>query len=128
MRTLRNLSEWRSRLRLVLGVLGMVGLLAAALPAIGAGAAAVVAAAAPSATIEIENFKFLPPDLTVAAGTTVVWKNSDDSPHRIADKNGAYASVALDTNDSYSRTFFTPGVYYYLCSIHPYMVGTIVVK
>ena len=128
MRTIRSLSEWRLRLGLVLGGLGMAALLAAALPAIDAGAAAVAAAAARTATIQIDNFKFTPPDLAVAAGTTVIWKNRDDSPHRVADKNGAFASAALDTDDSYSRTFATPGIYHYFCSIHPYMVGTIVVK
>jgi plastocyanin len=128
MRTIRSLSEWRLRLGLILGGLGMAALLAAALPAIDAGAAAVAAAAARTATIQIDNFKFTPPDLAVAAGTTVIWKNRDDSPHRVADKNGAFASAALDTDDSYSRTFATPGIYHYFCSIHPYMVGTIVVK
>jgi plastocyanin len=64
----------------------------------------------------------------VAAGTTVIWKNGDDSPHRVADINGAYASAALDTDDSFSHTFATPGVYRYICSIHPYMKGEIVVK
>jgi plastocyanin len=58
----------------------------------------------------------------------VTWKNGDDSPHRIADVGGAYASAALDTEDSYSHTFATPGVYKYFCSIHPYMVGTVIVK
>ena len=58
----------------------------------------------------------------------MIWKNADDSPHRIADDDGGYASAALDTDDSYSHTFATPGVYNYICSIHPYMVGKIVVK
>ena len=85
---------------LLLGGIGVAALLAAAVPAVGAGGAAVVAAAVQSATIEIGNFRFAPADLTIAAGTTVTWKNADDSPHRIADRNGAYASAALDTDDS----------------------------
>ncbi len=116
------------RLGALLFGMGMAALTAAALPAIGASGQAGIATAAHAATIEIANFKFAPPDLTVPAGTTVTWKNADDSPHRIADKNGAYASAALDTDDSYSHTFATPGVYGYICSIHPYMVGKIVVK
>lgn len=117
----------RRRIPLVCG--GVAALLATAiLPAIGAHDAAAVASAAQIATIQIANFKFGPPDLTVAAGTTVTWKNADDSPHRIAANNGAYASPALDTDDSFSHTFATAGVYKYFCSLHPYMVGTIVVK
>jgi plastocyanin len=115
------------RISLLLGGIGVAGLLAAALPPAGAGSAPPVAAAT-SATIEIANFKFAPPDMTVTAGTTVIWKNADDSPHRVADLNGAYASAALDTDDSFSHTFATPGVYRYICSIHPYMQGEIVVK
>ena len=113
---------------LLLGGMGVAGLLAAGIPAIGAGGVASVAAAARITTVEIVNFAFAPKDLTVTAGTTVTWKNADDSPHRIADINGAYASAALDTEDSFSHTFATPGVYKYFCSIHPYMKGTIVVK
>ncbi len=89
---------------------------------------AAVAAATRTATIQIDNFAFTPPDLTVTPGTTVTWKNADDSPHRIADKKGAYRSAALDTDDSYSHTFATPGVFDYVCTIHPYMVGKIVVR
>jgi plastocyanin len=119
------------RLGVLLFGMGMAALTAAALPAVGASGEAVVsatAAAAHTATVEIANFKFAPPDLTVTAGTTVVWKNADDSPHRIADVGGGYASAALDTDDSFSHIFATPGVYNYICSIHPYMKGKIVVK
>ncbi len=37
-------------------------------------------------------------------------------------------SKALDTDDSYSFTFTTPGTYQYFCYIHPHMTGTIVVE
>ena len=117
----------KARLCLALGGVGMAALVAAAIPAVGAGGAAAVAAAR-TMTVQIDNFTFAPADLTVSAGTTVTWKNADDSPHRIADKNGAYSSAALDTDDSFSHTFTTPGVYNYFCSIHPYMVGKITVK
>jgi plastocyanin len=58
----------------------------------------------------------------------VTWKNEDDSPHRIGDKNGTFKSAALDTDDSFSHTFAAPCVYPYICTIHPYMVGKIIVK
>jgi plastocyanin len=125
---LAKVKPLQRRIDVLFGGIGVVGLLAAALPAVGAGSAVMVAAAAPSATVEIANFKFAPLDLTVSAGTTVIWKNADDSPHRVADINGAYASAALDTDDSFSHTFATPGVYRYICSLHSYMKGEIVVK
>ena len=85
-------------------------------------------AAASAATVKIDNFAFLPATLTVTPGTTVTWKNEDDSPHRIGDKNGTFTSAALDTDDTFSHTFAAPGEYPYICTIHPYMVGTIIVK
>ncbi len=106
--------------------------------ALGAATAAVLAAvvlpghaqtAAPAAAVSIDNFTFTPPTLTVKAGTTVTWINKDDIPHGIASANNAFTkSKALDTDDSYSFTFTTPGTYQYFCYVHPHMTGTIVVQ
>jgi plastocyanin len=112
----------------LLGTVGMAALLAAALPRLTAAGETAVKAAASTATVQIDNFVFTPATLTVAAGTTVTWKNEDDSPHRIGDKDGTFKSAALDTDDTFSHTFATPGVFPYICTIHPYMVGKIVVK
>ena len=118
----------RRRLGLVVGAVAVTGLLAAALPELTAAGEAVVAAAASPATVEIDNFTFAPATLTVTAGTTVTWKNADDSPHRIGDQNGTFKSAALDTDDTFSHTFAAPGEYPYICTMHPYMVGKIVVR
>ena len=118
----------RRRLGLVVGAVGVTGLLAAALPELTAAGEAVVAAAASAPTVKIDNFTFAPATLTVTAGTTVTWKNEDDSPHRIGDKKGTFKSAALDTDDTFSHIFAAPGEYPYICTIHPYMVGKILVK
>ena len=82
-----------------------------------------------AAAISIDNFTFTPPTLTVKAGTTVTWTNKDDIPHGIGSATNAFAkSKALDTDDSYSFTFTTPGTYKYFCYLHPHMVGSIVVE
>jgi plastocyanin len=112
----------------LLGAVGAAALLAAGIPGLTAGGEAVVAAAASTATVNIENFKFAPGTLTVPAGTTVVWKNEDDSPHRIGDRTGTLKSAALDDGDTFSHTFAAPGEYAYICTLHPYMGGKIVVK
>jgi len=128
LRPIVNPAPRRRRSALVLGAVGVTALLAAALPKLTAAGEAVVQAAASPATIDIDNFAFAPATLTVAAGTTVTWKNEDDSPHRIGDKNGTFKSAALDTDDTFSHTFAAPGEYPYICTIHPYMVGKIIVK
>ena len=80
-------------------------------------------------TVTIDNFFFTPGTLTVKAGTTVTWTNRDDIPHGIGATNNAFPkSKALDTDDSYSFTFTTPGTYQYFCYLHPKMVGSIVVE
>ena len=83
----------------------------------------------PAGGVSIDNFTFTPPTLTVKAGTTVTWTNRDDIPHTVASSNNAFKkSGALDTDDSYSFTFTTPGTYHYFCYIHPRMMGSIVVE
>lgn len=85
--------------------------------------------AAPGSAVSIDNFTFTPPSLTVKAGTTVTWTNKDDIPHGIAAANNEFKrSKALDTDDSFSFTFTTPGSYKYFCYLHPHMTGTIVVE
>jgi plastocyanin len=88
--------------------------------------------AAPAGPVEvrIDNFTFAPGTLTVPAGTTVKWVNRDDIPHTVVseDKSTTFKSKAMDTDDSYSYTFTKPGTYSYFCSIHPKMVGKVVVE
>jgi plastocyanin len=112
----------------LLGAVGATAVLAAALPELSAADGVAAVAAATPATVNIENFKFAPPTLTVPAGTTVVWKNEDDSPHRIGDTTGLLKSTALDTDATFSHTFGAPGEYPYICTLHPYMRGKIIVK
>jgi len=121
-----NPAPRRRRIALLLGAVAVTALLAVAVPKLTA--AGEVAVAASPAAVKIDNFAFAPATLTVTAGTTVTWKNEDDSPHRIGDKNGTFKSAALDTDDTFSHTFAAPGEYPYICTIHPYMAGKIIVK
>ena len=78
--------------------------------------------------VKIDNFVFTPERLTVKAGTTVTWTNHDDIPHSVASKERLIKSKVMDTDESYSFTFPTPGEYTYFCSLHPHMTATIVVE
>jgi plastocyanin len=98
---------------------GLLGLLAGA---------AVMAAPAADTAVKIDNFTFAPQRVTVKAGTTVTWTNQDDIPHTVTSATKAFRSKALDTDDKFSFTFTTAGVYEYFCSLHPHMTGTIVVE
>jgi plastocyanin len=93
-------------------------------------AAATSQSTAMSVKVEIDNFDFSPMTMTVTPGTTVTWTNHDDIPHTVvsADESKLFKSPPLDTDDAYSFTFQKPGTYRYFCSVHPKMVGMIVVK
>jgi plastocyanin len=97
-------------------------------PAVGALLAYGAVAAQEPNEVTIDNFTFGPKELTVAVGTTVKWVNHDDTPHIVVDKNKAFRSKALDTNDSFSFTFTSAGTFDYFCGLHPHMVGKISVQ
>jgi plastocyanin len=79
--------------------------------------------------IDIRNFAFAPKTITVPAGARVVWINRDEEPHVVTSAGAQFtSSKALDTSDSYGVTFSKQGTYTYYCSIHPMMVGTIIVQ
>ncbi|MBV8340838.1 MAG: cupredoxin family copper-binding protein [Gammaproteobacteria bacterium] len=85
------------------------------------------AANAPAIVIA-RQFMFAPVSIDVPVGSTVTWTNKDDEPHTVVSDAGLFRSAALDTNESFSFRFDKPGTYRYACSIHPRMVGTIVVR
>ena len=81
--------------------------------------------------ISITDFVFAPSTLTVKAGSPVTWVNQGNTAHQVvSDKSSAvqFSSNEMQRGYSYSFTFTKPGTYPYHCSIHPSMVGTIIVE
>ncbi|MGE7956786.1 cupredoxin domain-containing protein [Pseudomonas sp. NPDC089530] len=78
--------------------------------------------------IDIREFMYSPKDVQVTAGTRVTWVNDDQIPHTVAETHKLFHSAALDTNDSFSYVFETPGTYEYFCVLHPQMIGKIIVN
>ena len=73
-------------------------------------------------------------NIEVAPGTTVTWDNRGRNEHNLLPVKGSGWGVEVDAfqpGDTYRRTFDTPGVYHYYCSIHGTtdggMIGTVVV-
>jgi len=85
-----------------------------------------------SNTVTIKDFDFNPSSLTVASGTTVTWVNQGSAPHTVTSDQSSPIQFGsnnpLTNGQTYSFTFATPGTYPYHCSIHPSMVGTIIVQ
>jgi len=77
--------------------------------------------------VSIGNLFFNPADLTVGAGTTVRWTNTQGS-HSTTSDTAIWDSGVLALNGQFSYTFNTPGTYPYHCIVHPSdMTGTITV-
>jgi plastocyanin len=95
---------------------------------LAAGSVSVAMADGGAIKISAKDFMFSPTSITVKAGSTVTWTNLDDEPHTVFSDAGLFRSSALDTKDSFSYKFDKPGTYHYLCTIHPRMMGTIVVE
>ena len=70
---------------------------------------------------------FAPDDLTIAAGTTVTWINTDSVSHTSTSDGTGWNSATLEPGGRFAFTFQTAGTFPYHCVIHPGMVGTVVV-
>ena len=77
---------------------------------------------------------YIPLNLEVVPGTTVLWVNDDSVPHTIQSQNekgeiiGLFNSAPLQTGEKFEYTFDENGVYNYYCSFHPWRVGVITVR
>ena len=82
-----------------------------------------------SSAITIQNFSFSPKSITVAPGGTVMVTNKDQVAHTVTSSSGGFNTGDIDPGAS--RTFKAPtkpGRYAYICSIHQFMMGTLVVS
>ncbi|MGI8632832.1 MAG: cupredoxin domain-containing protein [Solirubrobacterales bacterium] len=79
--------------------------------------------------IDIADFEFKPPEVTVEAGTKVTWTNKDSANHTAtADDKTVFDTGNLNQGDAKSATLDKAGTYGYICDIHPYMKGSVTVK
>jgi plastocyanin len=85
-------------------------------------------AAERTAVVDVQEFKFAPPVLTVPTGTTVTWTNHDEETHTVTSATGAFASAGLGHEEGFSETFTRPGRYEYFCALHPHMKATVIVR
>ena len=72
------------------------------------------------------DYVFSPSSLTVAAGDTVTWTNNGTEPHDVT--GSGLASGTLQSGQGYSHTFASAGNFSYICSIHPFMKGSVTVQ
>jgi plastocyanin len=80
-------------------------------------------------SLTISNFMFSPMSASVAPGATVKVTNKDSVTHTLTATGGQFNTG--DIGAGQTKTFTAPskaGTYSYICNIHQYMKGTIVVR
>ena len=125
------MQDWKIQQRRTIRIIGTAAVVLSLILASGRlGPRIVAAGQGPSSTnvVAIDNFTFTPTELTIPAGTQVTWINKDDVPHTVVSVDHKFKSRALDTDEKFSFTFQTPGTYEYFCSVHPKMIGKIIVQ
>jgi len=77
---------------------------------------------------------YIPSEVLVQSGSTMVWYNDDASAHTVTSGNpvdgpdGIFDSGLFLADTTFSHTFDESGEYQYYCIVHPWMTGTIFVS
>ena len=113
---------------LLIGLFGLASCQSTAPKPAPAPVPAPVPGPSPTVEVEISGFAFKPDTLTIPPGTTVTWTNLDGPPHTVTTREKGYDSKTLSTGDTFSYTFDENSTYEYYCTIHPFMIATIIVE
>ena len=103
-------------------------------PATVAGPGGAIAQGVDSVKIADNNveYSYWPARTRVKAGTTVTFTNVGDVPHTATafdkGKIGNWDTGALAKGEANKITFNEPGIYYYICTPHPWMYGQVIVE
>ncbi|HEV7365693.1 MAG TPA: plastocyanin/azurin family copper-binding protein [Gemmatimonadales bacterium] len=84
-----------------------------------------------STLVAIRDFAFLSNDVHVTAGSSVTWLNCEPAgtpAHTTTSNQGVWNSPLLQPGDAFTQTFSTPGVFPYICAVHPFMTARITVE
>jgi len=76
--------------------------------------------------IFIRNFAFVPNMNAVVVGTKVTWTNEDNVVHTVT--GDSWDSGQIAPGATFSRTFDIAGTFNYHCTIHPTMIGKVIVQ
>lgn len=77
---------------------------------------------------------FDPQEITVSAGTIVVWSNDDTASHTVTSGNsnsgasGTFDSGMLAAGKTFEQKFDSSGTTEYYCQVHPWMTGKVTVQ
>lgn len=79
--------------------------------------------------VNINNVDFVPPELEVVVGDSVVFTSIDKTnSHNIYIPNLNITSKRISYDSNFTYTFMTEGEFNYTCNLHPFKKGKIIVK
>lgn len=79
-------------------------------------------------SVVMKNFAFTPNNISVTSGQEVSFLNNDAAAHHIVADDNSFDSGLLASGKTFKKTFSVVGTFSYHCSIHPSMIGQVVVK
>jgi len=79
--------------------------------------------------VKVANCSFIPTIIHAPVGAKVTWFNGDYLPHAINGLgwNASVPGMPTNPGTNVSQTFSQPGIYPYMCYVHPGMAGIVVV-
>lgn len=88
------------------------------------------AGAEPAGVVEIpiRELTFEGDTIRVPAGTAIRWVNRDPVAHNTKADDGSWESPLFGPGETYTTRLELPGRYAYVCTIHPFMRGLIIVE
>jgi plastocyanin len=78
--------------------------------------------------VAIQDFAYSPRTVEIRVGDTVRWTNRDSVAHSATARNGSFDTGLLAEGETGSVRFTAAGTYQYICTPHPDMTGTVVVR
>ncbi len=75
----------------------------------------------------ISDFKFTPASITIHVGDSITWTNNGPTDHTATATDHSFDTGILHKGQSASHTFSQAGTFAYICTLHPFMKGTVVV-
>ncbi len=76
-----------------------------------------------------EKYSFQPGTLNIKVGTQVIWTDTSDATHTVTSDTGVFNTASpIAKGQTFMFLFTQAGTFKYHCTIHPYMVATIVVS
>src|SRR3989304_2180654 len=78
--------------------------------------------------VDIVDFSYDPQSIAISKGTIVTWTQKDAAPHTVTISTGTgFDSGTLNQGQIFSWMFNEAGNFSYYCSIHPGMIGKVIV-